>query len=552
MEEVEIKIHAGFKDSLRDLSGQDQDKVKKLLATLYEGGFTPGMRVHQLEGDAKGFLSLSSDMDLRIIAGRKGDTYTLLHVDHHDEAYRWAERHGVLVQGNEVINLSDSDLIPDGDEDEETVPIPVRDILEIRDDDKFLSAIETLSPEWQNWLLESRTEGLENTSSPPTESSLVHVPGGQEELIRALDADLPDWRLFLHPRQKQAVNDRSSQLIAISGGPGTGKTVVLLNRLLENSPKKEKRGCGVMLTYSKGLANHLINLLRDIESRYYYVFSLDLLQQLDDPKSSVPQRGGEEVRLELNSEGLWVRHHYLKEIPVRELLVDEFQDTPKETVGRIERVLSDSDHTTVVLAKDDSQSIFRAKNETAVRRLWNKAGSHYRLNHSYRTTKQIVEKSKQWKEAHGQTPDVPKSIDLAGPDVRFVSSLDLAHQVQSCVDTIDDLRSRYSDNEIALIYCQYPNPSFSGESKEENTLKDHPQLRHFYVFASVAKGREYKAGVIFVSNSFMADSESRGEMGSQLRAIILYVSLTRFRDEITVVYPVSCPVKQEIEAMRNG
>jgi len=143
-------------------------------------------------------------------------------------------------------------------------------------------------------------------------------------------------------------------------------------------------------------------------------------------------------------------------------------------------------------------------------------------------------------------------MDLVGPDVRLVSSLGLADQVQLCVDTIDDLRSRYADSEIALIYCQYPNPSFSGESKEENTLKEHPQLRHFYVFASVAKGREYKAGAIFVSNSFMADSESRGERGIKLRANILYVSLTRFRDEVTVVYPVSCPVKQEIEAMRSG
>jgi len=395
MDEIEIKVHAEFKDSLRDLSGRNQDKVKKLLATLYEGGFTPGMRVHRLEGSANGFLSLSSDMDLRIIARREGDTYTLLHVDHHDEAYRWAERHGVLEQGNEVVNLSNSDLVPKGNGDSETIPIPVQDILEISSDERFLSAIETLSPEWQNWLLESRVGGLEDTSSPPTGSSLIHVPGGQEELIQALDADLPDWRLFLHPRQEEAVNDRSSQLITISGGPGTGKTVVLLNRLLENSPKKEKRGCGVMLTYSKGLASHLINLLRDIESRYYYVFSLELLEQLDDPKSSVPQRGGEEVRLKLDSEGLQVRHHYLKEIPVRELLIDEFQDTPKEAVERIERVLSSSDHTTVVLARDDSQSIFRAKNEKAIRRVWNKAGAHYRLTHSYRTTKQIVEKSRE-------------------------------------------------------------------------------------------------------------------------------------------------------------
>ena len=37
----------------------------------------------------------SRNQDLRVILHKDGDTWVLLHVDHHDPAYRWAERRDV-------------------------------------------------------------------------------------------------------------------------------------------------------------------------------------------------------------------------------------------------------------------------------------------------------------------------------------------------------------------------------------------------------------------------------------------------------------------------
>src|SRR5262249_20552021 len=57
----------------------------------------PGHRLHPLEMRDRRFHSISPNMDLRIIVFRDGDRHVLMYVDHHDPAYRWAERRTVTT-----------------------------------------------------------------------------------------------------------------------------------------------------------------------------------------------------------------------------------------------------------------------------------------------------------------------------------------------------------------------------------------------------------------------------------------------------------------------
>ena len=57
----------------------------------------PGHRLHPLEAREHRFHSVSPNRDLRIIVFRDGDRHVLMYVDHHDAAYRWAERRTVTT-----------------------------------------------------------------------------------------------------------------------------------------------------------------------------------------------------------------------------------------------------------------------------------------------------------------------------------------------------------------------------------------------------------------------------------------------------------------------
>jgi hypothetical protein len=126
-----------------------------------------------------------------------------------------------------------------------------------------------------------------------------------------------------------------------------------------------------------------------------------------------------------------------------------------------------------------------------------------------------------------------------------VACRDPNEQLTEAVRVLSDLRSRYKSESLAVIYGQYFNPSFKGPSKEEEALRTHPEVGKAYRFASITKGREYFAGVLYVSSTFL--SKRTTEQADRLRLNTLYVALTRFRDEVTVIYVSGCPVAGLLE-----
>ncbi|WP_022909111.1 3'-5' exonuclease [Aestuariimicrobium kwangyangense] len=86
-----------------------------------------------------------------------------------------------------------------------------------------------------------------------------------EELRRAIeDADFAAWRVFLHPEQRKYAERSWKGSFRLSGGAGTGKTVVLLHRA-RNLARKNPQARIVLTTYNKTLADSLLRDLRVLD-----------------------------------------------------------------------------------------------------------------------------------------------------------------------------------------------------------------------------------------------------------------------------------------------
>jgi hypothetical protein len=102
---------------------------------------------------------------------------------------------------------------------------------------------------------------IESLRHPASQMQFTMVEN-DEELRKVLDAgDFGAWRVFLHPEQRKYASTNYNGPFRLSGGAGTGKTVVLLHRarfLQEQDPEARI----VLTTYTKALAG---NLQRDLE-----------------------------------------------------------------------------------------------------------------------------------------------------------------------------------------------------------------------------------------------------------------------------------------------
>src|ERR687891_1408983 len=90
---VEFRIADTFTDSLARLTGEEQKAVKTTAFDLQMNPAQPGMQLHKLDkARDPNFWSVRVSRDIRLIVHKTDASLLLCYVDHHDEAYRWAER----------------------------------------------------------------------------------------------------------------------------------------------------------------------------------------------------------------------------------------------------------------------------------------------------------------------------------------------------------------------------------------------------------------------------------------------------------------------------
>ena len=90
---MEFRIADTFTDSLARLTGEEQKAVKITAFDLQMHPAHPGMQLHKLaKAKDKNFWLVRVSGDIRLIVHKSQDSLLLCYVDHHDNAYRWAER----------------------------------------------------------------------------------------------------------------------------------------------------------------------------------------------------------------------------------------------------------------------------------------------------------------------------------------------------------------------------------------------------------------------------------------------------------------------------
>jgi hypothetical protein len=90
---MEFLIADTFTDSLARLIGDEQKAVKTTAFDLQVNPANPGLQLHKLDrAKDPNFWSAKVSSGMRMIVHKTDASMLLCYVDHHDDAYDWAER----------------------------------------------------------------------------------------------------------------------------------------------------------------------------------------------------------------------------------------------------------------------------------------------------------------------------------------------------------------------------------------------------------------------------------------------------------------------------
>ncbi|MGP5085526.1 UvrD-helicase domain-containing protein [Brachybacterium tyrofermentans] len=95
---------------------------------------------------------------------------------------------------------------------------------------------------------------------------LIQDDAALEKILAS--GDFAEWRVFLHPQQLTYVNVRTRGPYRLTGGAGTGKTVVLVHRAVRLAREAAEAGSAariVLTTYTRNLAASLEDQVRSLE-----------------------------------------------------------------------------------------------------------------------------------------------------------------------------------------------------------------------------------------------------------------------------------------------
>lgn len=124
---------------------------------------------------------------------------------------------------------------------------------------------------------DSEEERLLQSLRHPAATSSFHWVDNDDELRQIIEAgDLGAWRLFLHPEQQRFVDDDYPGTTRLSGGAGTGKTVVAVHRARRLARSNEDARV-LLTTYTRNLADDLAASLRRLDD------TVPVRTRLDEP-----------------------------------------------------------------------------------------------------------------------------------------------------------------------------------------------------------------------------------------------------------------------------
>lgn len=292
-----------FTASFNRLSGQDQKAVKASVFDLQMDPSGNGLQLHRI-GNSKdpNFWSARVNRDVRLIVHKTGESMLVAYVDHHDDAYAWAERRRIEAHPRtgavQIVEMRErveevapperfDFLFPDAataaasepalfatlhDEALLSVGVPEDWLADVRaaTEDRFFALAEHLPAEASEALLEYATTGTLPVPTPaPFEADPFTHPDAlrrirpiadQEELEQALAFPWEKWGVFLHPSQRELVGRSFAGPARVAGSAGTGKTIVAIHRAVRLA-REDPEARILLASFSQPLADAMARKL---------------------------------------------------------------------------------------------------------------------------------------------------------------------------------------------------------------------------------------------------------------------------------------------------
>ncbi len=291
------------KDFMADLARLEKEDARTVLAVFedFTSASQPEQVLERLEaGRNPRFRSMTIDQTWRAIflAPQSGDVYTALRILPDEEARRWTETTDVSVnavtKGIEMRNDGALDeALPELVSSADNLFCHFSDsgLRRLGIDDKTLQVARTLTSEGQllaakqilpstQWdvlfdlsagytadevfaqmgaaLDDDPFDASDLDSAVLRSRSRISLIEDQDELLMAFAYPFATWRVYLHPSQRKVVEASFAGPARVTGGPGTGKTIVALHRAYNLAQRSAGR---VLLT------TFTTNLCEELQSR---------------------------------------------------------------------------------------------------------------------------------------------------------------------------------------------------------------------------------------------------------------------------------------------
>lgn len=306
-----------FTAAFNRLSGQDQKAVKASVFDLQMDPTGNGLQLHRIDKSKDpNFWSARVNRDVRLIVHKTGESMLVAYVDHHDDAYAWAERRRIeahprtgAVQIVEVRERVEEVPLPPSfgqlfplhqlgiepppehlfaqldDEQLLSVGVPHDWIADVREatEDQFFALAEHLPGEASEALLEYAATGRwigeaegtlvaaaidRATDETFATTALAHPDtlrrirpiADHDELEQALAFPWEKWGVFLHPSQRDLTERAFAGPARVAGSAGTGKTIVAIHRAVRLA--RENAEARILLaSFSQPLADAMARKL---------------------------------------------------------------------------------------------------------------------------------------------------------------------------------------------------------------------------------------------------------------------------------------------------
>ena len=315
-----VAISSDFLTAFSVLPRQIQGKVTEFINKFRNNPRSPGINYEKIRnGMDENIWSVRIDDTYRGIVVRQDKTgvYLLLWVDHHDDAYAWAQRKKCIINPNtgnvQVFDVVIEDALVEEDKENIFKEFSDDDLIALGIPEEQMPLVRTISSEEMlysqkssfsedayealEWLAngfsykevlqlfvpepdegakdDSLATALDNARS---KKSFVIIKG-EDELRLIMAEPLEKWRVFLHPTQNRIVQRDFSGPARVLGSAGTGKTVVAMHRAKHLASKLKDNEKILFTTYTTNLAGDIKENLRKIctveEMRRIEVINLD-------------------------------------------------------------------------------------------------------------------------------------------------------------------------------------------------------------------------------------------------------------------------------------